>query len=109
MFEIYREPAAAGRYRVVYFTELDEHNQEKEINDAMRGEHVFDGYLRNHNKEEAKRIVTEILERLNARRKAQPLRYRARTEAVHGLSARALWHGADKGTPDILRTLPRLA
>ncbi len=66
MFEIYREPEAAGLYRVVYFTELDEHNREIEINDAMRGEHVFDGYLRNHNKQEGKRIVTEILERLNA-------------------------------------------
>ena len=66
MFEIYREPEVAGRYRVVYFTELDEHNREIEINDAMRGEHVFDGYLRNFNKQEGKRIVTEILERLNA-------------------------------------------
>jgi len=66
MFEIYREPEAAGRYRVVYFTELDEHNREIEITDAMRGEHVFDGYLRNHNKQEGKRVVTEILERLNA-------------------------------------------
>ncbi len=72
MFEIYREPEATGRYRVVYFTELDEHNREIEINDAMRGEHVFDGYLRNHNKQEGKRIVTEILERLNAGQRLSP-------------------------------------
>jgi hypothetical protein len=66
MFEIYREPEFGRRYRVVYFTELDEHNREVEINEAMRGDHVFDGYLRNFTKEEGKRIVAEILERLNS-------------------------------------------
>lgn len=65
MFEIYRESARGGNYRVVYFTELDEHNKEKEINDAMRGDHVFDGFLRTYNKEEAKRTVSQLLERLN--------------------------------------------
>ena len=65
MFQIYREPAFNRRYRVVYFTELDEHNKDAEINDAMRGEHVFDGYLKNYTKEEAKRVVAEILARLN--------------------------------------------
>jgi hypothetical protein len=66
MFEIYREPEFGRRYRVVYFTELDEHTKEKEINDAMRGEHVFDGYLRNYTKQEGKRTVAAILERLNS-------------------------------------------
>ena len=66
MFEIYREAELSRRYRVVYFTELDEHNKEKEINDAMRGEHLFDGYLRNYTKQEGKRIVAAILDRLNA-------------------------------------------
>jgi hypothetical protein len=65
MFEIYREPAFNRRYRVVYFTELDDHNRESEINDAMRGEHIFDGYFKTYTKEEAKRAVTGILERLN--------------------------------------------
>jgi len=65
MFEIYRDPAKSGRYRVVYFTELDEHNKEKEINDAMRGDHIFDGFFRNHAKEEAKLVVGNLLERLN--------------------------------------------
>jgi hypothetical protein len=65
MFEIYRDPARGGKYRVVYFTELDEHNKEKEINDAMRGDHVFDGFLRNMTKEDGKRNVDQILERLN--------------------------------------------
>ena len=66
MFEIYREGDFGGRFRVVYFTELDDHNREAEINDAMRGEHIFDGYLRNYSKQEAKRIVATLLERLNA-------------------------------------------
>jgi len=66
MFEIYREAAFNRRYRVVYFTELDEHNKDGEINDAMRGDHVFDGYFRNYTKEEAKVTVAKILERLNA-------------------------------------------
>jgi hypothetical protein len=66
MFEIYREPEFDRLYRVVYFTELDEHSKEKEINDAMRGEHIFDGYLRNYSKQEGKRTVAGILERLNS-------------------------------------------
>jgi hypothetical protein len=66
MFEIYRESEFGQRYRVVYFTELDEHNREIEINDAMRGQHIFDGYLRNFTKQEGKRIVAQILERLNS-------------------------------------------
>jgi hypothetical protein len=65
MFEIYRDSSRDGRYRVVYFTELDEHNKEKEINDAMRGDHVFDGFLRTHKKDEAKLTVKGILDRLN--------------------------------------------
>jgi len=64
MFQIYRD-ANLARYRVVYFTELDDHNKDAEINDAMRGEAIFDGYLRNYTKEDAKRIVKEILARLN--------------------------------------------
>jgi hypothetical protein len=65
MFQIYREPSFNRRYRVVYFTELDDHNRDSEINDAMRGEPVFDGYLRNYKKEEAKLVVAGILARLN--------------------------------------------
>jgi len=66
MFEIYRETAYSGRFRVVYFTELQDHNKEAEINHALSGEHFFDGYLKNFGKEEAKRIIGELLERLNA-------------------------------------------
>lgn len=65
MFEIYREASPDGRYRVVYFTELDDHNKEAEISRALHGEHVFDGFLRKEGKDRAKRVVNAILERLN--------------------------------------------
>jgi hypothetical protein len=42
MFEIYRETEYTGKYRVVYFTELQDHNKESEINHALVGEHLYD-------------------------------------------------------------------
>ena len=65
MFEIYREPDFNRAYRVVYFTELGEHNKEYEINRALSGEHFYDGFIRNYRKDEAKRIIEELLKRLN--------------------------------------------
>lgn len=65
MFEIYRETDFSGRYKVVYFTELGEHDKETEIADAMRGEHIFDGFLLHRDRSQGKQVVEEILERLN--------------------------------------------
>ena len=65
MFEIYREADYSGRYKVVYFTELGEHDKETEIQDAMRGEHIFDGFLLHRERNQAKQVVDEILNRLN--------------------------------------------
>ena len=65
MFEIYRDADFGGRYKVVYFTELGEHDKEKQIDDAMRGEHIFDGFLLHRERNEAKLVVDEILKRLN--------------------------------------------
>ena len=65
MFEIYKETEYTGRYRVVYFTELQDHNKETEINHALAGEHFFDGFIKNFRKDEAKEIVASLLERLN--------------------------------------------
>ncbi len=65
MFEIYREANYSGRYKVVYFTELGEHDKETEIQDAMRGEHVYDGFLLHRERNQAKQVVDEILDRLN--------------------------------------------
>lgn len=64
MFEIYREPYQ-GRYRVVYFTELQDHNKETEINRAMAGDHLYDGFIRNYRKDQAKEAIGRILDRLN--------------------------------------------
>jgi hypothetical protein len=65
MFEIYRETEYTGKYRVVYFTELQDHNKETEINHALAGEHIFDGFIKNFGKDEAKEIISSILTRLN--------------------------------------------
>jgi hypothetical protein len=65
MFEIYREASYNRRYKVVYFTELNEHNKEVEINRAMSGEHFLDGYLNEVHKEEAKAVIDHALTRLN--------------------------------------------
>lgn len=65
MFEIYREADYGRQYRVVYFTELDEHNKETEINRAMAGEHFYDGFLTDLQKDEGKRRIAEIVRRLN--------------------------------------------
>ncbi len=66
MFEIYREPDFNRAYRVVYFTELGEHNKEYEINRALSGEHFYDGFIRNYRKDDAKKIIEDFLKRLNA-------------------------------------------
>jgi len=66
MFEVYRETSYTGRYRVVYFTELQDHNKETEINHAMAGEHYLDGFLKNFGKDEAKQIIDGLLSRMNS-------------------------------------------
>ncbi len=65
MFEIYRETTYSGQFRVVYFTELQDHNKEFEIGRAMAGEHFYDGFIRQYRKEQAKETITKLLERLN--------------------------------------------
>ena len=65
MFEIYREAVDNGRYRVVYFTELGEHERETEIGNALRGDHVFDGFILSRERGPAKQAVQNILERMN--------------------------------------------
>jgi len=72
MFEIYREIEYTGKYRVVYFTELQDHNKETEINHAMAGEHFFDGFIKNFRKDEAKEIIQSVLNRLNNGEKIDP-------------------------------------
>ena len=72
MFEIYRETEYTGRYRVVYFTELTDHNKESEINHALSGEHFYDGFIKNYKKDEAKQIIDSLLARLNSGERLEP-------------------------------------
>ena len=65
MFEIYREGDFNRRFRVVYFTELGNKTRESEINKAMLGDHIYDGFLSGWRKDEAKSKIEDILSRLN--------------------------------------------
>jgi hypothetical protein len=65
MFEIYRDATYTGKYRVVYYTELNENNKEWEINKAMAGEHFYDGFIKNFGKDEAKDKIDALLKRMN--------------------------------------------
>ncbi len=65
MFEIYRDPNLEQGYRVVYFTELGEHEREEEIGNAMRGEHVFDGFILQRQRREANEHIVQLIDRLN--------------------------------------------
>jgi hypothetical protein len=65
MFEIYRDRTYSGKYRVVYYTELDDHNKETEINRAMAGESFYDGFLTNYHAEEGKLVIDRFVDRLN--------------------------------------------
>ncbi|MGD0457507.1 MAG: hypothetical protein ABSC21_07145 [Terriglobia bacterium] len=65
MFEVCKEATYSGKYRVVYFTELQDHNKQAEINRAMAGEHFFDGFIRAYRKDQAKDVIEKLLSRLN--------------------------------------------
>ena len=65
MFEVYRETTYTSKFRVVYFTELQDHNKEFEINRAMAGEHFVDGFIRDLHKDDAKERIDSLLARMN--------------------------------------------
>lgn len=65
MFEIYRDASYDQQYRVVYFTELDENNKHNEINRALAGDHVYDGFIKELSAAKGKQRVDDILRRLN--------------------------------------------
>jgi hypothetical protein len=72
MFEIYRETTYSGRYRVVYFTELNDHNRDTEINRALAGEHFYDGFIKSFRKGEAKKVIEATIAQLNEGRAVDP-------------------------------------
>ena len=65
MFEIFRAAGASRDFRVVYFTELDDHDRDKGIDQALAGEHVFDGFLAQRNADQAKAAIAGLIERLS--------------------------------------------
>lgn len=65
MFEIYEDTVYNHKYRVVYYTELNENNKHSEISRAMAGRHYFDGFIKDYRKEEAKKIIEKIVDDLN--------------------------------------------
>ena len=65
MFEIFRVAGASRDFRVVYFTELDDHDRDKGIDQALSGEHVFDGFIAQRNADQAKAAIATLLDRLN--------------------------------------------
>lgn len=72
MFMIYRDTTYTDKYRVCYFTELDEHNKESEINKALAGEPFYDGFIKNFRKDKAKEIIDKFIERLNNGENIEP-------------------------------------
>ncbi len=72
MFMIYRDTTYTDKYRVCYFTELDDHNKENEINKALAGEYFYDGFIKNFKKDRAKEIIDKFLERLNKGENVEP-------------------------------------
>ena len=65
MFEIYKDTLYNQKYRVVYYTELNENNKHAEITRAMSGNSLYDGFIKDYRKEDAKQIITEIVASLN--------------------------------------------
>lgn len=64
MFEIYRDQYT-NDYCVVYFTELNDHNRDKEIDKALAGAHFYDGFIKEFKKDDAKLIINDFLRRMN--------------------------------------------
>ncbi|MEO8209108.1 MAG: hypothetical protein ABI840_00995 [bacterium] len=67
MFEIYREKEFNKKFKVVYYTELTEHNKEVEINRALSGQTIFDGFIKDNSKELGKVVIKEILNEMNSK------------------------------------------
>jgi len=72
MFQIYREADYGRQFRIVYFTELDEHNKEREIGHALAGEPFFDGFLSELAKGAGKAKLDEFVKRLNRGEHVEP-------------------------------------
>lgn len=73
MFEIYREKDFNRKFKVVFYTELTEHNKEAEINRALNGETIFDGFIKDSLKEKGKAEIRELIKEMNQNGEALPV------------------------------------
>lgn len=65
MFEIYRETEWSRAFHFLFYTELEEHARENEIAKAAKGETVFSGFVADAAKEDARKVITELVDELN--------------------------------------------
>lgn len=65
MFEIYRGGDYDRTFRCIYYTDLEEHQRDKEVAKAAAGQPVFSGYLDDATKEDARGAIESILDDLN--------------------------------------------
>lgn len=65
MFEVYEQAGFNRRYRVVYFTELEEAERDLAIDAAMSGVHFFDGFIKAADEVAAKTVILDFVARLN--------------------------------------------
>jgi hypothetical protein len=65
MFEIYQDKQYNEKFHVVYYTELNENNKHTEINRALAGISLFDGFIKDYGKDKAKVIIEGIVKDLN--------------------------------------------
>jgi len=65
MFEVYRERGYDRRYRVVYFTDLNDHDRDRELDRCLAGESFLSGYLAEASRKEARAVIGRALARLN--------------------------------------------
>ena len=72
MFEIYQDGQYNKKFRVVYYTELNENNKHTEINRALAGNHYYDGFIKDYKKDEAKQIIESIINELNEGKQINP-------------------------------------
>jgi len=77
MFEVYREGGYDRRYRVVYFTELNDHNRDAEFNRCLAGESFLSGYLREASRKDGRAIISAALARLNDGEQITPAQFAA--------------------------------
>ncbi|CAN5483481.1 hypothetical protein BH10BAC5_BH10BAC5_24710 [soil metagenome] len=70
MFEIYRQKDFNKKFKLLIYTELNEHNKEAEINRALDGETVYDGFIKDNVKVEAKKVLAKMIDEMNQRNAA---------------------------------------